>query len=102
MKRTFWIIAALTISTLMLAIAIAYIRGLEEGINSQQYHVKVLEEQLHPGLIIDYFPYLHPSRNALFVTGLFLTLCWIGVTAIILRKSKPKVRQFLHKILGTP
>jgi hypothetical protein len=102
MKRTFLIMAALTISTLILAIAIAYILGLEEGINSQQYHIKVLEEQLHPGLIIDYFPYLHPFRNALFATGLFLTLCWIGVTAIVLRKSKPKVRQFLHKISESP
>jgi hypothetical protein len=91
MKRSFWIVAALTIVTLMLAMAIAYIHGVEEGINSRQYHIKVLEEQLHPGLIIDYSPYLHPFRNALLVTGFFLTLCWIGVAAIALVKRKPKV-----------
>jgi hypothetical protein len=52
----------------------------------------MLEEQLHPGLIIDYLPYLHPLRNALFGIGFFLTLCWIGVAAMVLgrRKSKPK------------
>jgi len=91
MKRAFWIIVALTTVTLMLAMTIAYIHGVEEGINSQQYRIKVLEEQLHPGLIIDYLPYLHPFRNALFVTGFFLALCWIGVAAIALVKRKPKV-----------
>jgi hypothetical protein len=92
MNRTFWIIEALTISTLILTIAIAYIHGVEEGINSQQYRIKMLEEQLHPGLIIDYLPYLHPLRNALFGIGFFLILCWIGVAAMVLgrRKSKSK------------
>jgi hypothetical protein len=91
MKRTFWIIEVLTIATLVLAMAIAYIHGVEEGTNSQIYHIKVLEEQLHPGLIIDYLPYLHLFRNALFGTGFFLTLCWISVVAIVLVKRKPKV-----------
>jgi len=91
MKRAFWIIEALTIATLILAVAIAYIHGVEEGINSQIYHIKILEEQLHPGLIIDYLPYLHPFRNALFGTAFFLTLCWISVAAIVLVKRKPKV-----------
>jgi hypothetical protein len=54
-KRVFWIVGVLTIATLILAMTIAYIHGVEEGTNSQQYHIKVLEEQLHPGLIIDYF-----------------------------------------------
>jgi hypothetical protein len=90
-KRAFWIIGLLTIATLILAMAIAYIHGVEEGINSQLYHIKILREQAYPGLIIDYFPYLHPFRNALFGTGFFLTLCWIGVAAIALVKRKPKV-----------
>jgi hypothetical protein len=80
-----------TIATLILAMAIAYIHGVEEGINSQLYHVKILEEQVYPGLIIDYLPYLHPFRNALFGSGFFLTLCWISVAAIVLRKRKPEV-----------
>jgi len=90
-KRAFWIVGVLTIATLILAMAIAYIHGVEEGINSQLYHIKILEEQAYPGLIIDYLPYLHPFRNALFGTGFFLTLCWISVAAIVLRKGKPKV-----------
>jgi hypothetical protein len=90
-KRAFWIIGVLTIATLILAMAIAYIHGVEEGINSQLYHIKILEEQAYPGLIIDYLPYLHPFRNALFGTGFFLTLCWISVAAIALVKRKPKV-----------
>jgi len=90
-KRAFWIIGVLTIATLTLAMAIAYIHGVEEGINSQLYHIKILEEQAYPGRIIDYLPYLHPFRNALFGTGFFLTLCWISVVAIALVKRKPKV-----------
>jgi len=90
-KRAFWIIGVLTIVTLILAMAIAYIHGVEEGINSQLYHIKILREQAYPGTIIDYLPYLHPFRNALFVTGFFLTLCWISVAAIALVKRKPKV-----------
>jgi len=90
-KRAFWIIGVLTIATLILAMAIAYIHGVEEGINSQLYHIKILREQAYPGLIIDYLPYLHPFRNALFGTGFFLTLCWISVAAIALVKRKPKV-----------
>jgi len=90
-KRVFWIIGVLTIATLILGMAIAYIHGVEEGINSQLYHIKILEEQLNPGLIIDYFSYFHPLRNALFATGSVLTLCWIGVGAIALVKRKPRV-----------
>jgi hypothetical protein len=90
-KRAFWIIGVLTIATLILAMAIAYIHGVEEGINSQLYHIKILREQAYPGLIIDYLPYLHPFRNALFGTVFFLTLCWISVAAIALVKRKPEV-----------
>jgi len=50
----------------------------------------MLEEQLHPGLIIDYLPYLHPLRNTLFGIGFFLTLCWIGVAAMVLGRRKNK------------
>jgi ABC-type maltose transport system permease subunit len=90
MNRTFWIVETLIIATFTLAIAIAYIHGVEEGMNTQQYRIKMLEEQLHPGLIIDYFPYLHPLRNALFGIGFSLTLCWIGVAAIVLGRRKNK------------
>lgn len=92
MNKAFWIIEALTIATFILAITAAYIHGIAEGINSQLYRIKMLEEQLHPGLIIDYLPYLHPLRNALFGIVFFLTLCWIGVAAMVLgrRKSKSK------------
>jgi hypothetical protein len=89
-KRAFWIVGVLTVATLMLAMAIAYIHGVEEGINSQLYHIKILEEQAHPGLIIDYFSYFHPLRNALFATGSVLTLCWIIVAAMVLAERKPK------------
>jgi hypothetical protein len=89
-KRAFWIIGVLTIATLILAMAIAYIHGVEEGINSQLYHIKILEEQLHPGLIIDYFSYFHPLRNTLFAAGSVLTLCWIIVAAMVLAERKPK------------
>lgn len=90
MKRAFWIIGVLTIATIILAMAIAYIHGVEEGINSQLYHIKILEEQLHPGLIIDYFSYFHPLRNALFATGSVLTTCWAIVAAMVLAERKPK------------
>jgi hypothetical protein len=90
MNRTFWIVETLIIATFILAIAVAYIRGVEEGMNTQQYRIKMLEEQLHPGLIIDYFPYLHPLRNALLGIGFSLTPCWIGVAAIVLGRRKNK------------
>jgi hypothetical protein len=90
MNRTFWIVETLIIATFILAIAVAYIRGVEEGMNTQQYRIKMLEEQLHPELIFDYFPYLHPLRNALFGIGFSLTLCWIGVAAIVLGRRKNK------------
>ena len=90
MKRAFWIIRVLTIATLILGMAIAYILGVEEGINSQLYHIKILEEQLHPGLIIDYFSYFHPLRNALFIAGSVLITCWAIVATMVLAERKPK------------
>jgi hypothetical protein len=75
-------------SNIHTAIAIAYIHGVEEGINSQQYRIKLLEEQLHPELIIDYFPYFHPLRNAVGGIACLLALCWLGIAAIVLMKIK--------------
>jgi len=89
-KRAFWIIRVLTVATLILGMAIAYILGVEEGINSQLYHIKILEEQAHPGLIIDYFSYFHPLRNALFATGSVLITCWAIVATMVLAERKPK------------
>jgi hypothetical protein len=93
MDRIFWIIEALIISTLLLAVAVAYIHGIEEGINSQLDYIHMLEGQLDPGLERLYlFGYSHPLGNVLFGIGFFLTLCWIGVAAMFLgrRKSKSK------------
>ena len=78
-------------ATLVFGMAIAYIRGVEEGISSQLYYIETLEEQLHPEIFINHALYFHPFRSALFGIGLFLTLCWISVAATVLAKKKPKI-----------
>jgi hypothetical protein len=91
MKRVFWIIVALTIATFILAIAMAYVQGVEEGKNSLLDYITELQNQLEPNLWHDNFTYLHPSKPALFEIGISLALCWIGVAAFALVDRKPQV-----------
>lgn len=78
MKKIFWIIVSvLTVATVVLAIVAAYVIGVEQGVNSQQWRIKELLEELHPGFIVDFFPWMHPLRNALFASTLFIGICWI-------------------------
>jgi len=93
MNRAFKaIVVILILATVIQAIAIAYVLGFEQGVNSQQPYIQELYRELHPDLLVDFFIWLHPLRNTLFGTSIILALCWIFVLLSILQRklSKPK------------
>jgi hypothetical protein len=93
MNRAFKaIVVILIMATVIQAIAIAYVLGFEQGVNSQQPHIQELYRELNPDLLVDFFIWLHPLRNTLFGTSIILALCWAFVLLSILQRklSKPK------------
>jgi hypothetical protein len=93
MNRAFKaIVVILIVATVIQAIAIAYVLGFEQGVNSQQPHIQELYRELNPDLLVDFFIWLHPLRNTLFGTSIILALCWAFVLLSILQRklSKPK------------
>lgn len=82
------LIGVLTVATVIQLLVVAYVVGVEEGVNSQLYAIKTLREQLSPGLIIDFMPYIHPLRNTLFVSSLIIAFCWLLVTVVALPRSR--------------
>jgi hypothetical protein len=69
----------LAIGTVVLTIAVAYVIGVEQGVNSQQTEIAELYKQLNPDVLIDWLPYMHPLRNFLFGSALFIGICWIAL-----------------------
>ena len=93
MNRAFKaIVVILIVATVIQAIAIAYVLGFEQGVNSQQPHIQELYRELNPDLPVDFFIWLHPLRNTLFGISIILALCWAFVLLSILQRklSKPK------------
>ena len=93
MSRVFKaIVVVLIVATFIQALALAYVLGFEQGINSQQHHIQELYRELNPDLLVDFFIWLHPLRNTLFGTSIILALCWAFVLLSILQRklSKPK------------
>lgn len=87
MKKIFLIlVSVLTVATVVLAIVAAYVIGVEQGVNSQQWRIKELLEELHPGLIVDFLPWMHPLRDALFGSTLIIGICWILFVVVGLLK----------------
>ncbi len=88
MSRIFRIIVlVLVVATVILAIAIAYVRGVMEGVRSQQWRIKELIEELHPGIIVDPGLVTHPLYPPLMSTFLLLGACWIVIAIKALTKK---------------
>jgi hypothetical protein len=68
----------LAIGTVVLTIAVVYVTGVEQGVNSQQPEIAELYKKLNPDVLIDWLPYMHPLRNFLFGSALFIGICWIA------------------------
>jgi hypothetical protein len=86
-KKFGTLIGILTAATVIQLLVVAYVVGVETGVNSQQYTIKTLKEQL-TGLIIDYGPYIHPLRNTLFISSLIIAFCWILVAVVALQRNR--------------
>ena len=88
-KKFRTLIGILTAATVIQLLAVAYVVGVEEGVNSQQYTIKTLTERLSPGPgIIDFLPYIHPLRNTLFVSSLIIVFCWLLVAVVALLRNR--------------
>ncbi len=68
----------LAIGTVVLTMAVAYVAGVEQGVNSQQPEIVELYRKLNPDVLINWLPYMHPLRNFLFGSALFIGICWIA------------------------
>ncbi len=91
MVRKFRIlIGVLAVATVILLLAAAYVTGYEEGVMSQEYTIKVLEEQ-RTGLIVDFAPYGHPLRGILSICSLIIAYCWLLVVIVALTRNKKPV-----------
>ena len=86
-KKFRTLIGILTAATVIQLLVVAYVVGVEEGVNSQQYTIKTLTEQLN-GLIIDFMPYIHPLRNTLFISSLTIAFCWLLVAVVALLRNR--------------
>jgi len=87
-KKFRTLIGILTVATVIQLLVVAYVVGVEEGVNSQRYIIKTLREQLGPGLIMDYLPYVHPLRNTLFISFLIIAFCWLLVAVVALARNR--------------
>ena len=87
-KKFRTLIGVLTAATVIQLLAVAYVVGVEQGVNSQQYTIKTLTEQLTGPGIIDFLPYIHPLRNALFVSSLIIAFCWLLVAVVALPRNR--------------
>lgn len=74
--------------TVVLTIAVAYAVGVEQGVNSQQPSIVELFRKLNPDVLINPIPYMHPLRNALFGSALFVRICWIVLFIALALQAK--------------
>jgi hypothetical protein len=86
-KKFRTLIGILTAATVIQLLVVAYVVGVEQGVNSQQYTIKILTEQLGPG-IIDFLPYIHPLRNTLLISSLIIAFCWLLVAVVALLRNR--------------
>lgn len=89
MGKMFRLIAGLlAMGTVVLTIAVAYAVGVEQGVNSQQPSIVELFRKLNPDVLINPIPYMHPLRNALFGSALFVRICWIVLFIALALQAK--------------
>jgi hypothetical protein len=81
-------VKAFAVATVILAIVLAYVFGVMEGVNSQQWRIKELLEELHPGFIINFFPWVHPLWHPLLIIAFIFGVCWIVIIVIALHRRK--------------
>ena len=80
----------LAIGTVVLTMALVYVAGVEQGVNSQQPEIAELYRKLTPDVLINWLPYMHPLRNFLFGSALFLGIFWIVFFMAISLQAKKK------------
>jgi hypothetical protein len=80
----------LAIGTVVLTIAIVYVAGVEQGVNSQQPQIAELYRRLNPDVLMNPLPYMHPLRDFLFGSALFIGICWIAFFITISLRAKKK------------
>jgi len=89
MSKIFGItVKVFTVATVILAIVMAYVFGVMEGVNSQQWRIKELLEELHHGLIVDFFTWVHPLWHPLLSIAFIFGVCWIVIVVIALQKKR--------------
>jgi len=98
-KKFRTLIGILTAATVIQLLAVAYVLGVEQGVDSQQYTIKTLTERLSPGLIIDFLPYIHPLRNTLFVSSLIIAFCWLLLAVVALPPARAKTKLFYDSLM---
>jgi len=81
-------VEVLSVATVILAIAIAYTFGEMRGILSQQWIIKELLEELHPGLINMHGLWVHPLWPPLLSIAFIFGACWIVIAVITLREKR--------------
>jgi hypothetical protein len=65
----------LAIGTVVWAMAVVYVVGVEQGVNS---------------VLLNWLPYMHPLRNFLFGSALFIGICWIAFFIATSLQAKKK------------
>jgi hypothetical protein len=85
------VVTILTIATVTLAIAAAYVIDVEQGVNSQQPQIIEVFRKLNPDVLLNPIPWIHPLKNAIFGSTLFIGVCWITIATISLQKKIKKI-----------
>ena len=81
----------LAIATVILAIAIAYVVGVEQGVNSQRPHILELLRKADSDVLINLLPYMYPLRNVLFAFALVIGTCWMTLLITVSLQAMRKV-----------
>ena len=84
------IVKVFATASVILAIAIAYAFGVMKGVNSQQWRIKELLEELHDGLIVDFLSWVHPLWYPLLSVAFIFGVCWIIIAVIVVQKKRNK------------
>jgi hypothetical protein len=82
----------LAIGTVVLTMAVFYVAGVEQGVNSKQPEIAELYRKLNPDVLINWLPYMHPLRNFLFGSAFLIGICWIAFFIIISLQAKKGLR----------
>jgi len=73
-----------------LTMAVVYMIGVEQGVNSQQSEIAELYGKLNHDVLINPIPYVHPFRNVILGFAIFIGICWTVFITVSLPAKKAR------------